>query len=154
MVDPQVLTPQFLFRDGAAVCAPAVALDAFGQDTNATAVRIAPGEDARALIPHFDRLSLIEVSFPAFTDGRGFSSARILREAGYTGELRATGDIGVDMLSHLRRVGFDAIAPATVLDPAEAQTAFDTWPDVYQATVVDGRKPIWALRHPEAANGR
>jgi uncharacterized protein (DUF934 family) len=87
------------------------------------------------------------VNFPAFTDGRGFSSARILREAGYAGELRAVGDIGVDMLTHLRRVGFDAIAPATVLDPVEAETAFNTWPEVYQATVVDGRKPIWALRH-------
>jgi uncharacterized protein (DUF934 family) len=138
--------PQFLFRDAAA-SAPAVALSAFGEDTNATAVRIEPGEDARALLPHLDRLSLVEVTFPAFTDGRGFSSARILREAGYTGELRATGDIGVDMLSHLRRVGFDAIAPATVLDATEAETAFNTWPDVYQATVVDGRKPIWALRH-------
>jgi uncharacterized protein (DUF934 family) len=138
--------PQFLFRD-AAVTAPAVALSAFGEDTNATAVRIEPGEDARDLLPHLDRLSLIEVTFPAFTDGRGFSSARILREAGYTGELRASGDIGVDMLSHLRRVGFDAIAPATVLDAAEAETAFNTWPEVYQATVVDGRKPIWALRH-------
>lgn len=139
--------PQFLFRDGAAETAPAVALSAFGEDTNATAVRIEPGEDSRALLPHLDRLSLVEVTFPAFTDGRGFSSARILREAGYKGELRASGDIGVDMLSHLRRVGFDSIAPATPLDPAEAETAFNTWPEVYQATVVDGRKPIWALRH-------
>lgn len=138
--------PQFLFRDEA-VSAPVVALSVFGDDTNATAVRIEPGEDARDLLPHLDRLSLVEVAFPAFTDGRGFSSARILREAGYTGELRATGDIGVDMLTHLRRVGFDAIAPATLLDPTEAKTAFNTWPDVYQATVVDGRKPIWALRH-------
>ena len=138
--------PQFLFRD-AAVTAPAVALSAFGEDTNTTAVRLEPADDARELLPHLDRLSLVEVNFPAFTDGRGFSSARILREAGYTGELRASGDIGVDMLSHLRRVGFDAIAPATVLDAVEAETAFNTWPEVYQATVVDGRKPIWALRH-------
>jgi uncharacterized protein (DUF934 family) len=49
-------------------------------------VRIEPGEDARALLPHLDRLALVEVTFPAFTDGRGFSSARILREAGFTGE--------------------------------------------------------------------
>jgi len=138
--------PQFLFRDEAA-SAPVVALSAFGEDTNTTAVRLEPADDARELLPHLDRLSLVEVNFPAFTDGRGFSSARILREAGYTGELRAVGDIGVDMLTHLRRVGFDAIAPATVLDAAEAETAFNTWPEVYQATVVDGRKPIWALRH-------
>jgi uncharacterized protein (DUF934 family) len=138
--------PQFLFRDEAA-SAPVVALADFGEDTNTTAVRLEPADDARELLPHLDRLSLVEVNFPAFTDGRGFSSARILREAGYTGELRAVGDIGVDMLTHLRRVGFDAIAPATVLDAVEAETAFNTWPEVYQATVVDGRKPIWALRH-------
>ena len=138
--------PQFFFRDGAPASAPVVALAAFGEDTNATAVRIEPGEDARALLPHLDRLALVEVNFPAFTDGRGFSSGRILREAGYIGELRAVGDIGVDQLSHLRRVGFDAIAPAALLDPAEAEAGFAVWPQVYQATV-DGRQPIWALRH-------
>ncbi|NBC36864.1 DUF934 domain-containing protein [Novosphingobium sp. FSY-8] len=138
---------QFLFREGAAVAAPTVALADFGADSNATAVVIQPGEDARALLPHLDRLALVEVTFPAFTDGRGFSTARLLREAGYTGELRASGDIGVDMLSHLKRCGFDAVAPATPLDAAEAETALNVWPQVYQATVVDGRKPIWALRH-------
>ena len=138
---------QFLLRDGAASHAPTVALADFAGDTNATAVVIEPGEDARALLPHLDRLALVEITFPAFTDGRGFSSARILREAGYKGELRASGDIGVDMLTHLVRTGFDAIAPKAALDPAEAKTAFATWPQVYQATVVDGRKPIWALRH-------
>src|SRR3546814_9756181 len=55
------------------------------------AVRLEAGEDARRLIPYLDRLQLIEVSFPRFRDGRGFSSARILREAGYKGELRAEG---------------------------------------------------------------
>ena len=138
--------PQFFFREGAAVSAPVVALAAFGADTNATAVVIEPGEDARQLLPHLDRLALVEVSFPAFTDGRGFSSARLLREAGYKGELRATGDIGVDMLGHLRRCGFDAIAPKTKLDAKEAETALATWPQVYQATT-DGRAAIWALRH-------
>jgi uncharacterized protein (DUF934 family) len=140
--------PQFFLRDGAPASAPAVALADFAANTNATAVRIEPGEDARALLPHLDRLALVEVNFPAFTDGRGYSSARVLREAGYAGELRAVGDIGVDQLSHLRRVGFDAIAPAVPLDAAEAEAGFAVWPQVYQATVVDGRKPIWALRHP------
>jgi uncharacterized protein (DUF934 family) len=139
---------QFLFREGEEpVSAPTVALSAFAEDTNANAVVIEPGEDARALLPHLDRLSLVEVTFPAFTDGRGFSSARVLREAGYQGELRASGDIGVDMLSHLHRCGFDAIAPNHPLDLKEAETAINVWPQVYQATVVDGRKPIWALRH-------
>ncbi len=136
----------FRFRSDDVVADPAVTVDAFAAQTNATAVRIEPGEDARALLPFLDRLRLVEVNFPTFTDGRGFSAARVLREAGYTGELRAVGDIGVDQLSHLRRCGFDAIAPSAELDPAEAATAFAVWPEVYQATG-DGRPPIWALRH-------
>ena len=138
---------QFRFRDDEAVNDPAVTVDSFADQTNATAVRIEPGDDARALLPHLDRLSLVEVNFPAWTDGRGYSSARVLREAGYKGELRAVGDVVIDMLGHLQRCGFDAFAPNRPLNPADAQAAFDRWPNVYQATAVDGRKPIWALRH-------
>lgn len=118
------------------------------EQTNATAVRIEPGDDARDLLPHLDRLSLVEVSFPAWTDGRGYSSARLLREAGYQGEMRAVGDLVIDMLSHLKRCGFDAFAPDKALNAEDAQNAFDRWENVYQATVVDGRQAIWAKRHP------
>ena len=138
---------QFRFREDEAVNDPAVTVDAFAEQTNATAVRIEPGDDARALIPHLDRLRLIEVNFPAWTDGRGYSSARILREAGFTGEIRAVGDVVIDMLSHLKRCGFDAFAPEHPLNPADAEAAFGRWDNVYQATA-DGRRPIWALRHP------
>ena len=88
----------------------------------------------------------VEVNFPAFGDGRGYSSARLLREAGYAGELRAVGDLPVDELPALRRCGFDAFAPQTPLNQVDAEAAFNRWPDVYQATT-DGRVPIWALRH-------
>lgn len=138
---------QFRFRDDEAVNDPAVTVDAFAEQTNATAVRIEPGDDARALLPHLERLRLIEVNFPAWTDGRGYSSARVLREAGFTGEIRAVGDVVIDMLSHLKRCGFDAFAPDHPLNAADAQNAFDRWDNVYQATA-DGRRPIWALRHP------
>ena len=137
---------QFRFRDDEPVADPGVTVDSFSEQTNAAAVRIEPGDDARALLPHLDRLRLVEVNFPAFTDGRGFSSARILREAGYTGELRAVGDLPVDHLSHLRRCGFDSFAPSHPFNPADAEAAFDRWPEVYQPTT-DGRRPIWALRH-------
>jgi len=141
---------QFRFREDEAVADPAVTVDAFVSDewgqTNAAAVRLEPGDDARALIPHLARLRLIEVAFPAFTDGRGYSSARILREAGYTGELRAVGDIGVDQLAQARRCGFDAIAPDVPLDEADARAAFARWPHAYQPAA-DARIPIWALRH-------
>lgn len=137
---------QFRFRDDEVVGDPALMVDAFLTQTNATAVHIEPGDDARALLPFLDGLQLIEVSFPSWTDGRGYSSARVLREAGYTGELRAVGDVVIDMLSHLRRCGFDAFAPKHGLNEADAQAAFKRWDNVYQATG-DGRSPIWAKRH-------
>ncbi len=143
---------QYRFREDEPVSDPAVTVDAFGDQTNAAAVRIEPGDDARALLPFIDRLRLVEVNFPSFGDGRGYSSARLLREAGYTGEMRAIGAVFVDQLSHLRRCGFDSFAPQAPLDPVDAEAAFNRWPDVYQATG-DGRQPIWAKRHPEAGNG-
>jgi uncharacterized protein (DUF934 family) len=91
----------------------------------------------------------VEVNFPAYTDGRGYSAARILREAGYTGELRAVGDVLVDQISHMRRCGFDSFKPNAPLDDADVEAAFARWPDVYQKTV-DDRRPIWAKRHEEA----
>jgi uncharacterized protein (DUF934 family) len=138
--------PQFRFRDDEPVADPAVTVDSFGEQSNVAAVRLEPGDDARDLLPHLDRIRLVEVSFPAYTDGRGYSAARILREAGYTGELRAVGDVLVDQLSHMRRCGFDAFAPDHPLNPEDAEAAFNRWPEVYQATG-DARVPIWARRH-------
>ena len=123
-----------------------LALADFLAADNAAAVRIEPGEDARKLLPHLGRIALIEVSFPAYGDGRGYSSARILREAGYTGELRASGDVLLDQLSHMKRCGFDAFAPAKPIAADAAAKAIATWPGVYQKTV-DGLSPIWAKRH-------
>ena len=139
-------TVQFRFRDDAQVDHPAVTVDAFVGQSNAAAVRIEPGDDARLLLGHLDRLALVEVNFPGFGDGRGYSAARILREAGYTGELRAVGDVLVDQIAAMRRCGFDSFAPSARLDEGDVAAAFDRWPHVYQPTA-DGRVPIWKLRH-------
>jgi uncharacterized protein (DUF934 family) len=109
-------------------------------------VRLESDEDARALLPHLDRLALIEVSFPKFRDGRGYSAARILREAGYTGELRAQGDVLVDQIPFMRRCGFDAFAPEAAIDEAALERALKRYPEVYQKAA-DSRPPVWALRH-------
>ena len=135
------------YRDDAATEEPAVTLDAFlAGETNATAVRIEPGDDARALLPYLDRLALVEVSFAGFRDGRGYSTARILREAGYRGELRAQGDVLIDQLAFMRRCGFDSFAPERPIDPAAADAVLARFADVYQPAA-DGRVAIWALRH-------
>jgi len=134
------------FRDDEPHEEPAVSIEAFLGQTNATAVRIEAGEDARLLLPYLDRLALIEIDFPRFRDGRGYSSASILREAGYTGELRASGDVLVDQILFMRRVGFDSFAPETPIDPHALERAFERFGYFYQAAA-DQAVPVWKLRH-------
>lgn len=115
------------FREGEATQEPTVTVESFTGQSNSTAVRIEAGEDARELLPYIDRLSLVEVNFPAFGDGRGYSAARILREAGYAGELRAVGDVLVDQLSAMRRCGFDSFRPDKALDDAAVERALNRY---------------------------
>ncbi|USI73123.1 DUF934 domain-containing protein [Sphingomonas morindae] len=138
--------PALRFRDDPPHEEPAVTLDAFLDQSNATAVRLEVGEDARALLPFLGRLALIEIAFPSFRDGRGYSSARILREAGYAGELRAEGDVLVDQIVPMRRCGFDSFAPAQPLDAEAVARALARYPVQYQKAA-DARPPVWALRH-------
>ena len=134
------------YREDEPVDHAAVTVDSFLDQSNASAVRVEPGDDARELIPHLERLALVEVNFPAFGDGRGYSSARLLREAGYEGELRAVGDVLVDQVAYMRRCGFDAFEPDTALNQDDLETALSRWPEVYQPAA-DSRTPIWAKRH-------
>jgi len=82
---------------------------------------------------------LIAVHFPVFTDGRGYSTARLLRQRyGFTGELRAIGDVLRDQLHELARCGFDSFALREDQDPAEALRAFDDFSESYQAGADQG----------------
>ncbi|HEX8486820.1 DUF934 domain-containing protein [Sphingomonas sp.] len=139
--------PLLRFRDDPVHDEPAITLDAFlaGQ-TNANAVRLEAGDDARALLPHLGQLALIEVSFPSYRDGRGYSAAAILREGGYTGELRAAGDVLVDQLPLMRRCGFDSFAPEAEIDAETLKRSLDRYAFQYQAST-DGAAPIWKRRH-------
>jgi len=135
------------FRDDEAHDEPALTLDSFLQgQTNAGAVRIEAGDDARALLPHLGQLALVEVSFPAFRDGRGYSAARVLREAGYTGELRAAGDVLVDQIPFMRRCGFDSFAPEAEIDAEVLQRSLERYQHHYQRAA-DAAVPVWKLRH-------
>lgn len=137
---------EFRYRTDEVTEQPSVTLDAFLDQSNATAVRLEPDDDARALIPFLDRLTLIEVAFPKYRDGRGYSSARILREAGYTGELRAQGDVLVDQIAFMRRCGFDIFAPEASLNPEAVARALSTYDQFYQKAA-DSAIPVWKLRH-------
>jgi uncharacterized protein (DUF934 family) len=139
--------PRLRFRDDIEHQEPAVTLESFldGQ-TNANAVRLEAGDDARALLPHLGQLALVEVSFPSFRDGRGYSAARVLREAGYKGELRAAGDVLVDQLPFMLRCGFDSFAPEAEIDRATLDRALSRYADHYQPAA-DAATPVWKRRH-------
>jgi len=99
-------------------------------------VRLEPADDPAKVAGELATASRVEVNFPKFGDGRGFSIARLLRERhGYTGELRAVGQITRDHLFFLESVGFDAFELREGEDAAEALGAFDDFSESYQASV-------------------
>ncbi|HJQ57102.1 MAG TPA: DUF934 domain-containing protein [Vineibacter sp.] len=103
-------------------------------------------DDIDALAPDLVELRLVVLEFPKFGDGRAYSQARLLRERyGFSGELRATGQVLPDQLHHMRRCGFDAFELAKG-DPLQAwRRAAHSFSAVYQPTG-DGRPPVSALR--------
>ncbi|MBL8583542.1 MAG: DUF934 domain-containing protein [Rhizobiaceae bacterium] len=71
-------------------------------------VLLAPGEALDKIVPHLGELALVALAFPAFNDGRSFSKAELLRSRhGFRRAVRATGQVLVDQLPHMIRVGFD-----------------------------------------------
>ena len=109
-------------------------------------VWLAPAEGPEALADDLPSLPLVAVQFPKFTDGRGYSTARLLRERfGYTGELRAIGDVLIDQLFFMARCGFDAFALRADKSLASALANFETFPDAYQAAI-DRKEPLFRRR--------
>lgn len=79
--------------------------------------------DVTALLPRLGGVAMIRIDFPSFADGRGFSLARRLRNAGYDGRLRARGHVLADQYAMARRSGFDEVEidPALAARQPEAQ---------------------------------
>ncbi|MFP3383833.1 DUF934 domain-containing protein [Tritonibacter sp. SIMBA_163] len=65
--------------------------------------------DPASLKGQLDGVEMIRVDFPAFSDGRGFTIARMLRLMGYDRRLRAKGHVISDQYAMVRRVGFDEV---------------------------------------------
>ena len=103
--------------------------------TGQNVVELANDADPRVLA--LDGVARIDLNFPKFTDGRAYSQAFLLRRRlGFTGELRATGDVLVDQLQLMQRSGFDtAVLRADQnLDSAQRQLGF--FSDFYQGDAV------------------
>lgn len=89
--------------------------------------------DVQTLTEDLPRLSLVALQFPKWTDGRAYTQARVLRQrARFAGEIRATGEVLVDMLSLLARCGFDAVVLRPDQEVSDAQRALRFFEDHYQ----------------------
>jgi uncharacterized protein (DUF934 family) len=83
--------------------------DALAGRNASLGLRLEPGEAIDDIAADLARFALIALSFPKFSDGRAFSTARLLREKhGFAGELRAVGNVLSDQIPFMRRVGFDS----------------------------------------------
>ncbi len=114
-------------------------------------VRLAVGDDPGLLAPHLDRLHLIELQFPKYTDGRAFSQAQLLRRRhGFKGEIRAIGQVLRDQLRLMIRAGFDAM----VVEEADAEKVFvdsaSEFTEFYQAAS-DTSETVFMKRHRKTA---
>lgn len=108
-------------------------------------------EEPEALGEDAARFAVIAVNFPKFTDGRGYSIARLLRERyGFCNELRAIGDVLLDPLYYMKRCGFDAFVLREDKDIGKAQQCLSIFSEVYQAAV-DQTAPLFRRRQPAPA---
>ena len=95
------------------------------------------GNDADPMDANLDGITRIDLHFPKFTDGRAYSQAFLLRRRlGFTGEIRATGDVLIDQLVQMERTGFDVAVLRADQNIDFAQRQFDRFKGFYQGDAV------------------
>ncbi len=100
-------------------------------------VRVLGEDSIDDLIEDLPQLAMIVVYFPVFTDGRGYSVARLLRDRyGYQGDIRAQGDVLHDQLFYMSQVGFSSFELAEPTNLPDALRAFNDFSNNYQTTAV------------------
>ena len=120
----------------------------------AAAVWLAPTDEPAQVVPLFGSIELIAVRFPVLGDGRGYSTAALLRNRhGWRGELRAIGDVLRDQLTFMFRCGFDSYALRADKDFGDALKAFDEFSVQYQGAV-DNPSPLFRRRAAAAATDK
>ena len=118
------------------------AADASSSDAAANTLLVANTEDVRDL--KLEGVTRIDLHFPKFTDGRAFSQAFLLRRRlGFTGEIRATGDVLIDQLVQMERTGFDVAVLRADQNIDFAKAQFDRYRGFYQGDAVTV-KPVFA----------
>ncbi len=99
-------------------------------------IRLNPDDSIDSLPSFLKKVPLIEINFPTFTDGRGFSIAQILRtQFNYESEIRAVGEFMLDQIYYLSRVGVNSFALENQENLPDAITMFNEFSDSYQTSV-------------------
>tara|TARA_R110001599_G_scaffold85916_1_gene230613 strand:+ start:9478 stop:9975 length:498 start_codon:yes stop_codon:yes gene_type:complete len=110
-------------------------------------VLLKSGQSPAQLLDALNDLDLVVLDFPAYTDGRSYSAAKLLRQRyGFDGEIRAVGNVLRDQYAAMLRCGFDAFEVADDIDPAAWAASAAAMSNGYQHAV-DGAQAIWAKRH-------
>jgi len=90
-----------------------------------------------------NKLPLIAIHFPIFTDGRGFTIARLLRERfHYQGEIRAFGHVLREQMCYMKRCGFNSFVLAEHIDLEAALESLNDFTEFYQCSV-DQPQPLF-----------
>ncbi len=99
---------------------------------------VAIANDADVLEVPLEGVDRVELHFPKFSDGRAFSQAYLLRRRRkFAGDIRATGDVLIDQLVQMQRLGFSSAVLKEGKDIADAQRQFDRYAAFYQADLVE-----------------
>lgn len=107
-------------------------------------LKLANDQDVEDIVDDLPRFALVALHFPKWVDGRAYSQARLLRSRyRFTGEVRATGEVLVDMVPLLARTGFDAAVLRHDQSVEAAERALSFFPGHYQGDVADNR-PLFA----------
>jgi uncharacterized protein (DUF934 family) len=136
-----------IIKDGAVVedswSGELLGLDAYNEAVAAgsapspqLAVQLEPDQPPSEISGDIEKIPLVAINFPVFTDGRGFSYARELRERGYTGEIRAVGQFIRDQLGYLARCGFNAFEFSADIDLEAALASLSSFSEHYQADIL------------------
>jgi uncharacterized protein (DUF934 family) len=126
--------------------------DALSKRNGRLGVKLANIDRAETLATFLPRLSAIVLPFPAFSDGRAFSIARQIRDFGYRGELRATGNLLPDQFQFMLQVGFDAFEIGDRFPLETWQKAARHMSLAYQRGLFrrNAESEVWTERHTDA----
>lgn len=113
-------------------------------------VRLTSAQSPQLIADALETLSLVELEFPAFTDGRAYSYARLLHRLGFAGEIRAVGNVLRDQYLNLKRCGFGALEIKEGETAEDWGVATDSFSAPYQVAY-DAAKPIMSLREQRLA---